>query len=90
MQVRVGAAPPPFLRLDHQTPADVLRYISSPFAPDKDATRPQAHAARLTWKNLACRDDDGFGNHIADALLLLAREDTDEANKAEEEIIDDA
>ncbi|HET8854228.1 MAG TPA: hypothetical protein VFN02_17050 [Ktedonobacteraceae bacterium] len=45
MQVRADAAPPPFLRLDHQTPADVLRYIGSPFAPDKDATRPQAHAA---------------------------------------------
>jgi transposase len=30
-----------------QTPADVLRHIGSPFAPDKeqDATQPLAHAA---------------------------------------------
>lgn len=28
-----------------QTPADVLRHIGSPFAPDKHATQPQAHAA---------------------------------------------
>ncbi len=28
-----------------QTPADVLRHIGSPFAPDKNATQPYAHAA---------------------------------------------
>ena len=28
-----------------QTPADVLRHIGSPFAPDKDTTQRRVHAA---------------------------------------------
>jgi hypothetical protein len=28
-----------------QTPVDVLRHIGSPFAPDKDTTQQQVHAA---------------------------------------------
>lgn len=32
-------------RMLTQTPADVLRHIGSPFAPDKHATQSHAHAA---------------------------------------------
>jgi hypothetical protein len=41
------------------------------------------------WR-LSGFNDDSFRDHIADALFLLGREDTDEANKAKEEMIDDA
>ncbi|HLZ63599.1 MAG TPA: hypothetical protein VKR06_42235 [Ktedonosporobacter sp.] len=55
-----------------RTPAEVLRHIGSPFAPDKEAPLPFTYAARLIWKHIArsvafgCCDNRRIGSRSPD------------------------